>query len=121
MRMASHTAASVAGRPMVTDSASAAGSRPTPLDRHQVEGIATVPDQIEDGTDLAEKHRDEDEQAPHRRAPEFPDARRSWRHGHRREIGIEGVHNQALSLGRHRHSGAVRTTIYFVRGGIGKS
>jgi hypothetical protein len=29
MRMASHTAASVAGRPMMTDSASAAGSRPT--------------------------------------------------------------------------------------------
>src|ERR1700733_4797815 len=43
-------------------------------------------DKIGDDSDLPDKHRGEDEQAPKKSAPEFPDARwaLAWDHRHRR-------------------------------------
>jgi len=65
-----------------------------------------LPPQHEPGhhSDLSDKHHGEDEQAPQRRAPEFPDTR--WARGgiNRRErgrtFGIEDVHQFAFKFSR---------------------
>ena len=63
-----------------------------------VERTALPQHQKGDDGDLADKHAAEDEQAPQRRAPEFPDA--GWalggRERHGRIFGSESIHQLAF-------------------------
>src|SRR4030088_3239614 len=114
--MAIHSAARTAGKPMITEreivrpppttrSAAARSIRPS---RRGAAGGTKItrpfPPQNEPGhhRDLSRKHRGEDEQAPKRSAPEFPDAGLALgtddRSGRGRACGIERIHQRAFKF-----------------------
>ena len=90
-----------------------------------VERTALPQHKVDDDRELAEEHRGEDEQAPQRRAPEFPDVRRPV--GNRGRdfngtCGSKGIHQMAFTS--EIEFMAVRAqgvTVIHFRGAIGKS